>query len=56
MKDWKTTIAGVGAILTALGGMLTQLVNGNLFTGTNLQNDIAAIIVGAGLIYASDKR
>jgi hypothetical protein len=47
MKNWKTTGAGIGAILVAVG---TFLSNGNQIDGSM----ISAIVAGIGLILAKD--
>lgn len=50
MKNGKTTLAGIGAILTAVGGIVAAWPNPDWTTG------IAAIIAGLGLIFARDAR
>jgi hypothetical protein len=54
MKNWKTTLAGVGAILVAVGGALTAIFDGDPKTEFNLTMTIAAISAGVGLILAKD--
>jgi len=51
--NWKTSFAGLAAILTALGDMFTQIGTGNIGSGA-IEKDILAIIVGAGLLAAKD--
>lgn len=46
MKNWKTTIAGITAILTGISGMISG--------GASLEA-ISAITAGIGLIFAKDK-
>jgi hypothetical protein len=51
LTNWKTTLAGVAAILTALGDIVHSLSTG---TPVNYNVDIPAIIGGIGLIAAKD--
>jgi len=51
LANWKTTSAGVAAILVAVADMLSGFSTGN--TG-HLAADITAIIGGVGLIAAKD--
>ena len=53
MKNWRTTTAGIAAILTAVGDIAHGISTGNL---SNLQTDILAIVTGIGLIFASDAK
>ena len=50
-KNWTTTLAGLGAILTAGGHLITALTTGDT---SALGHDIPALIAGAGLILAKD--
>ena len=52
--SWKTTLAGVGAIITALGAALNALTDGNPDTTVNLSTTLTAITAGIGLIMARD--
>lgn len=54
MKNTKTTIAGIGAILVAVGGALKALFDGDASTNLDLTATIAAISAGVGLIMAKD--
>ena len=54
MKNTKTTIAGIGAILVAVGGALKALFDGDPSTNLDLTATIAAISAGVGLIMAKD--
>lgn len=54
MKNTKTTIAGIGAILVAVGGALKALFDGDPSTNLDLTSTIAAISAGVGLIMAKD--
>jgi hypothetical protein len=49
-RSWKTTAAGVGAILTAIG---TLLASGKL-DGQAIATAVAAILGGLGLLFARD--
>lgn len=50
MKDWKTTLAGLGAVVVAVGHMLSALG-----TGTGIAAaDLMAVATGIGLIFAKD--
>ena len=51
MKNWKTTASGIIAIVVALAGAATSLINGTSVDWTAV---IAAIIAGVGLITAKD--
>jgi len=53
LMNWKTSLAGAAAILTALGDVLTQLGSGNVGSGA-IEKDLLAIIVGVGLLSAKD--
>jgi len=54
MKNTKTTLAGVGAILVAVGGALKALFDGDPTTNLDLTTTIAAVTAGIGLIWAKD--
>jgi len=54
MKNTKTTIAGIGAILVAIGGALKALFDGDPSTNIDLSSTIAAVTAGFGLIMAKD--
>ena len=54
MKNTKTTLAGVGAILVAGGGALKALFDGDPSTNVDLTTTIAAVTAGIGLIWAKD--
>jgi hypothetical protein len=53
-KSWKTTGAGVAAILVAGGAALTALTDADPATHPDWAALIAAIIAGVGLIFAKD--
>ena len=54
MKSWKTTTAGVGAILVALGSAMTAMFDADPLTVPDWGAVVAAIIAGIGLITARD--
>ncbi len=54
MKNIKTTAAGIGAILAAIGGALYALFDNNPSTNVDLTVTISTITVGIGLIMAKD--
>jgi len=53
-KSWKTSLAGIAAILTAGGAALTALTDGNPATEPDYAALIAAVIAGVGLLFARD--
>ena len=54
MKNTKTTLAGVGAILVAVGGALRAAFDGDASTNIDIASTIAAVTAGIGLILAKD--
>ena len=54
MKSWKTTAAGIGAILVAAGSAMTAMFDADPTTIPDWGAVIAAIIAGIGLITARD--
>jgi len=54
MKSWKTTVAGIAAILTAGGAALTAISDGNPATEPDYAALIAACIAGLVLLFARD--
>jgi hypothetical protein len=54
MKSWKTTLAGIGSILGALGFALVAQFDANPETVPNWGAVISAITAGIGLIAARD--
>lgn len=53
MKNWKTTLGGVGAIVTALGVAITQYTTGGI-TAIDFGALIVAFSAGVGLIASKD--
>ena len=54
MKNTKTTLAGIGAILVAVGGALRAIFDSDPTTSVDPAATIAAISAGIGLIMAKD--
>jgi hypothetical protein len=54
MQNSKTTLAGIGAILVAVGGALKALFDGDPTTNVDPTATVAAISAGIGLIMAKD--
>ena len=54
MKNTKTTLAGVGAILIAVGGALRAAFDNDPSTNIDIASTIAAVTAGIGLILAKD--
>lgn len=54
MKSWKTTAAGVGAILVAAGSAMSAMFDNDPATVADWGAVIAAVIAGIGLISARD--
>jgi hypothetical protein len=52
--NWKTTLAGVGAIMVAVGGAIKALFDGDPSTSVDPTATIAAISAGIGLVMAKD--
>ncbi len=55
MKSWKTTMAGIGAILVAVGAAVSAQFDADPATVPDWGTVIAAVVVGVGLIAARDK-
>lgn len=53
LTNWKTTVAGVAAILGAAADALTQVSTGHV-DPTRLYGDAIAVVTGWGLIVAKD--
>ena len=56
MKNYKTTLAGIGSILLAVGGAMKALFDGDPTTSLDLPATVAAITAGIGLILAGDAK
>lgn len=55
-SSWKTTTAGVAAILVAGGAALTALTDNDPMTVPDWSSLIAAVMAGIGLIFAKDNK
>jgi hypothetical protein len=53
-QNWKTTSAGIAAILVAVGSALKALTDNDPTTVADIGACIAAIMAGVGLILAKD--
>jgi hypothetical protein len=54
MNNRKTTIAGIGAILVAIGAALKASFDGDPATTFDITSTVTAISAGIGLILAKD--
>lgn len=54
MNNRKTTLAGIGAILVAVGAAMKALFDGDPTTTFDLTSTVTAISAGIGLILAKD--
>lgn len=54
--SWKTTLAGIGAILTAVGAALAASFDADPTTVPDWGAIVAAVLAGVGLIAARDNR
>ena len=52
--NWKTTLLGLGAVLTVIGTALTAVFDGDTATTINVSTLITGIVTGIGLILAKD--
>ncbi len=54
--SWRTSAAGLGAILVALGSAVTALTDNDPLTIPDWGAVVAAVIAGVGLIFARDAK
>jgi len=54
MSSWKTSAAGIGAILVAVGSALSATFDADPATVADWGAVVAAVIAGAGLLFARD--
>ena len=54
MKSWQTSLAGVGAIMAAVGGALKAQFDGDPTTIADWSSVVPAIIAGVCLLFARD--
>ena len=52
--SWKTSLAGIAAILTGAGGLIHNYVSGETVTQLLASPDVGMIITGLGLLVAKD--
>lgn len=56
MKSWHTSLAGIGAILTALGNAMTAQFDADLTTEPQWGIVVALSIAALGLVFARDNK
>ena len=54
--SYRTTLAGIAAILTAIGGAITALTDNDPATNPDWTAVIASLVAGAGLLAARDNK
>jgi hypothetical protein len=54
VNNKNTTVAGIGAILVAVGGVLVSWFDGDVATNPDFTAAVAAVVAGVGLILAKD--
>jgi hypothetical protein len=54
MNNKNTTFAGIGAILVAVGSVVTAIFDGDATTVPDFASAVAAVLAGVGLIFAKD--
>ncbi len=55
-KNWKTSAAGIAAIIAAICSCFAALLDGNEATTPDWTSAIAAMMAGAGLVAAADAK
>jgi len=53
-SSWRTTAAGVGAIMVAIGAALGAAFDSDVATNVDIAALTAAVMAGLGLIFARD--
>lgn len=56
MTNRNTTVLGIGAVLTAVGGLLTAIFDGDPSTLPDYTTAVAAVLAGVGLVFAKDAK
>jgi hypothetical protein len=56
IPSWRTTVAGIGAMLVAIGGALAATFDNDPVTVADWTAVVAACIAGFGLIFARDNK
>lgn len=54
--SWRTTVAGISAIVAAVGGALQAMLDGNPATSPDWNTVVVAVVAGLGLVFARDNR
>jgi len=54
--SWRTTVAGIGAILVAVGSAVAAYFDNDPLTNADWGAVVAAIIAGVGLLNARDNK
>ncbi len=54
--SWRTSAAGIGAILVAIGSAVTAITDNDPMTIPDWGAVVAAVIAGVGLIFARDAK
>ncbi len=54
--SWRTSAAGIGAILVAIGSAVTAITDNDPLTIPDWGAVVAAVIAGVGLIFARDAK
>ena len=54
MKSWKTTLAGIAAVVAALAAAVAAKLDGDPATVADWGAVLAALSAGAGLLFARD--
>lgn len=56
MNNRNTTFAGIGAILVAVGSIMSSIFDGDVSTVPDYASAVAAVLAGVGLIFAKDAK
>jgi hypothetical protein len=56
IPSWRTTVAGIGAMLVAIGGAISATFDNDPATVADWTAVIAACIAGFGLLFARDNK
>jgi hypothetical protein len=56
MTSWKTTMAGIGAILACVGGVLKALFDNDPSTNPDWATLVPTLVAAFGLIFARDNK
>ena len=53
-RNWRTTVLGICAILTAVAGFVKATIDGDTSTEPDIAALVAAFTAGLGLLFAKD--